>query len=92
VASPQYLAWLTPWIAIASPSFRSSLIHWLCVIAGVAASLSFAIYWDIYGGVAHLQFVASLRALCTVMIAVLAWQRLLVEPPLRVEVVPRPAA
>jgi hypothetical protein len=92
VASPQYLAWLTPWVAIASPSFASSSIRWLCVIAGVAASLSFPIYWDIYGGVAHLQFLAAVRALCTVFIAILAWQRLLAEPATRVEASSHPAA
>jgi hypothetical protein len=59
---------------------RSRSLVWLCATAGVAASLSFAVYWDVYGGVAHLQFVALLRAVCTVAIAVLAWHRLLVEP------------
>jgi hypothetical protein len=85
VASPQYLAWLTPWVAIASSSLRSRSLLWLCATAGVAASLSFAVYWDVYGGVEHLQFVALLRAACTVAIAVLAWHRLLVEPRSDVE-------
>jgi hypothetical protein len=72
LASPQYLAWLAPWCAIAAPPRSSRAIDALLLAAGTLASASFLVYWRIIGDVADLRIPSFLRAMCVVTIAVVA--------------------
>jgi hypothetical protein len=64
VSSPQYLAWLVPWVAVMVARDRSPALTAALGATVVLAASSFVVYWGIAGGWGFLRAVSFLRAAC----------------------------
>lgn len=72
VSSAQYVVWFVPWCAVAVTERRRVAVAVGCAAASVLAAGSFAVYWDLGGGIGTLALLALGRAVAVVTIAI-AW-------------------
>jgi len=71
VSSPQYVAWLMPWAAIALVERRRPVLRTVVGAVGLLAAAVFLEYWGIVGGQFELAWLAFARALALISIPIL---------------------